>query len=211
MPSVNVIASSAKIHATAIVGSVPENRNWEPGDENYGVFVSTGARINAYCTVDGGYEGRTVVGRYAWLMKGCHAGHDCEIGDGTEVAPHAVIGGHVTIGRNVRIGMGAILRNRVRIGDGAVVGAGAIVTRDVPPHEVWVGNPARKLRNAYDEYARTVGTTVLAGFSGPPTEADLEYEAVIYELAEDAIDRQTQREQTDDEMWNEQFERGRTR
>lgn len=200
------------IHPTALIGLPPENRNHKRGRLHKGVEVDRTARIGAYCTVDGGYEDATRIGERVFAMKGCHIGHDAQIGDDTELAPHAVVGGHVVIGRKVRIGMGAILRNRVRIGDGAVVGAGAIVTKDVPPHEVWVGNPARKLRNAFDDYARTVGVSVLKDVgSEPPTEADLEYGAVVYELAEDAVARQAEREQTDAEMWNEQFERGRTR
>ena len=43
------------------------------------------------------------------------------------------------------IGTGAIILPRVRVGDGATVGAGAVVTRDVPPGVTVVGNPARVL------------------------------------------------------------------
>jgi len=49
----------------------------------------------------------------------------------------------VYIERLARIGAGAILLPGVRIGHGALVGAGAVVTRDVPPFAVVVGNPAR--------------------------------------------------------------------
>jgi serine O-acetyltransferase len=49
------------------------------------------------------------------------------------------------IGDNVAIGAHAVVLGPVRIGDGATVGAGAIVTRDVPPGTTVVGVPARAL------------------------------------------------------------------
>ena len=39
----------------------------------------------------------------------------------------------------------------VTIGDGAVVGAGSIVTKDVGPYEIWAGNPARFIRKRFDD------------------------------------------------------------
>jgi len=51
-----------------------------------------------------------------------------------------------TIRRGARIGGGAVLLPGVEIGEEAFVGAGAVVTRDVPPRTVVVGNPARVLR-----------------------------------------------------------------
>jgi maltose O-acetyltransferase len=52
----------------------------------------------------------------------------------------------IVIEDNVWIGGGAILLPGVRIGRNAVVGAGAVVSRDVPPNTVVVGNPARVIR-----------------------------------------------------------------
>lgn len=52
----------------------------------------------------------------------------------------------VTIHDNVWIGMGAVILPGVTIGANAVVGAGAVVTRDVPPATVVAGNPARTVR-----------------------------------------------------------------
>ena len=52
----------------------------------------------------------------------------------------------VRIGRNVWIGAGAILLPGVTVGEDAVIGAGSVVTRDIPPRVVAVGNPCRVLR-----------------------------------------------------------------
>jgi acetyltransferase-like isoleucine patch superfamily enzyme len=51
---------------------------------------------------------------------------------------------HTVVGERVRIGSNATILP-VNIGDGAIIGAGAVVTKDVPAGETWVGNPAKKL------------------------------------------------------------------
>jgi serine acetyltransferase len=56
-----------------------------------------------------------------------------------------------TIRRGARVGGGAILCPGVEIGEEAFVGAGAVVTKDVPPRMLVVGNPARVLREVPDE------------------------------------------------------------
>jgi acetyltransferase-like isoleucine patch superfamily enzyme len=56
-----------------------------------------------------------------------------------------------TIRRGARVGGGAILCPGVEIGEEAFVGAGAVVTKDVPPRKLVVGNPARVLRDVPDE------------------------------------------------------------
>lgn len=52
----------------------------------------------------------------------------------------------VIIGNDVWIGGGAIILPGITIGDGSTVGAGAVVTKDVPPYVVVAGNPARVIR-----------------------------------------------------------------
>jgi acetyltransferase-like isoleucine patch superfamily enzyme len=56
-----------------------------------------------------------------------------------------------TIRRGARVGGGAILCPGIEVGEEAFVGAGAVVTKDVPPRTVVVGNPARVLRDVPDE------------------------------------------------------------
>ena len=56
-----------------------------------------------------------------------------------------------TIRRGARVGGGAVLLPGIEIGEEAFVGAGAVVTRDVPPRVVVVGNPARVLRDVPPE------------------------------------------------------------
>jgi len=51
------------------------------------------------------------------------------------------------IGHDTWIGHGAMIKPEVTVGDGAIVAAGAIVTRDVAPYAIVAGNPARKLRD----------------------------------------------------------------
>ena len=56
------------------------------------------------------------------------------------------------IGHDVRIGANAIILPGVsRIGNGAVIGAGSVVTKDVGPYEIVAGNPARTIRKRFDE------------------------------------------------------------
>jgi len=52
------------------------------------------------------------------------------------------------VARGASIGSGSTLLCGITIGKGALIGAGSVVTRDVPPGEVWCGNPARFLKKA---------------------------------------------------------------
>ncbi len=56
-----------------------------------------------------------------------------------------------TIRRGARVGGGAILCPGIEVGEEAFVGAGAVVTKDVPPRVIVVGNPARILRDVPDD------------------------------------------------------------
>lgn len=55
-----------------------------------------------------------------------------------------------TVGNDVWIGRSAILLSGISIGDGAVIGAGAVVTKDVPAYAIVAGNPAKIIRYRFD-------------------------------------------------------------
>lgn len=109
----------------------------------HGPGVQLGDRcvINHGCLLDGRrfpiYVGADVsIGPEAAILT---LGHDPH-------SPHfADRGGPVSIGDHVWIGFRAIVLPGVSIGEGAVVGAGAVVSRDVPPFTIVAGNPARQI------------------------------------------------------------------
>ena len=81
-------------------------------------------------------------------------GHDVSIGPNATILTlghdpqspdFADRGGDVIVGNRTWIGYGAIILPGIKIGDGAVVGAGAVVTKDVEPLAIVAGNPARKI------------------------------------------------------------------
>lgn len=67
------------------------------------------------------------------------------------IKDHAINKGDVVIGNDVWIGYRAIILSGVHIGDGAIVGAGSIVTKDVSPYTIVAGNPAKTIRKRFDD------------------------------------------------------------
>lgn len=55
--------------------------------------------------------------------------------------------GEVHIEDDVFIGVNVIICNSVTIGKGSIVGAGSVVTKDIPPYQVWAGNPAKFIKD----------------------------------------------------------------
>ena len=111
------------------------------------VAIGEGALISPYTTLTSNIR----VGRHFHLNHYSYVEHDCIIGDFVTFAPGVKCNGNIHIEDHAYIGTGAVLRQGtpskpLRIGRGATVGMGAVVTKDVPAGEVWAGNPARPLR-----------------------------------------------------------------
>ena len=58
---------------------------------------------------------------------------------------------HTVIGNDVWIGEGAILKAGITVGDGAVIGMGSVVTKDIQPYCIYAGNPARLIRKRFSD------------------------------------------------------------
>ena len=70
---------------------------------------------------------------------------------GAEGVTDFFTGGDVTIGNDVWIGSNSLILPGVTIDDGAVIGAGSVVTSDVGPYQIVAGNPARVIRKRFGE------------------------------------------------------------
>lgn len=123
------------------------------------IRLAPGSRIGRFAFLGEGFDcrGPLVVGDLCMLAPGCAiVGGDHRYaleGIPTRLAfaegPRAV----TVLGADVWVGQRATLAEGVRIGTGAVIGAGAVVTRDVPAYAVVAGVPARRIRWRFAEPA----------------------------------------------------------
>ena len=95
--------------------------------------------------IDRGSWRDTVIGSGTKINNLVHIAHNVITGKHCLIAAGAKICGSVDIGNFAEIWTGANIKEHIKIGEGAVIGMGAVVIRDVPPHTTVVGNPARKL------------------------------------------------------------------
>jgi UDP-2-acetamido-3-amino-2,3-dideoxy-glucuronate N-acetyltransferase len=124
--------------------------------------VMAGAVIGANCNVcDHTFvEGGVVIGDRVTLKSGVFLWDGVRVEDDVFIGPQATFTndamprsrqpftlGRTTIRAGASIGAGAVILPGLTIGERAMVGAGAVVTKDVPPDAVVVGNPARVIRS----------------------------------------------------------------
>lgn len=128
----------------ATVGTIPQDLKYRGeaseliiGDHN---IIREFASLNPG-TLGGGMITR--VGSGNLLMMHCHIAHDCIVGNRNVIANGATLGGHVTIEDHVIVGGLVGIHQFVRIGSGAILGAGSMVSKDVPPFCNATGDRAR--------------------------------------------------------------------
>jgi acetyltransferase-like isoleucine patch superfamily enzyme len=122
-------------------------------------IIGDGTKIGCFTFIDNGVK----IGERCRIQNGCLLYNGVEIGNDVLIAPGVVttndhfpelpvddwshrfrktiIKDRVSIGANTTIVCG------VTINEGAMVGAGSVVTKDIPANEIWVGNPAKKLKD----------------------------------------------------------------
>lgn len=140
-----------------------------------GFYLTTQANIGdyihiaPYVTVIGGSEGELIMNHFATIAAGCrivcgsddHLGHGLvgptiprEFGDSLTIKP-------VVFERYANIGTNVVVLPGVTLGEGSVVGACSLVTKDTEPWTIYIGNPARpvKVRKSENilEYAKRMG------------------------------------------------------
>ncbi len=111
-------------------------------------------------------------GKYSFLGANCSIPPNVTIGKYTMLAPNvSILGGdhiytdatnpiifsgrpsmpHTQIGDDVWIGANALIMAGIKIGNGAIVAAGSVVTKDIPEYSIWGGNPAKPIRMRFND------------------------------------------------------------
>ena len=114
-------------------------------------LISPESKVSKYSTIGEGsivqsgvnVSAGTHVGSFVKLNTGSNLMHDNNIGDFVTFAPEALSLGRVTVGEGAYIGAHSTILPELNIGSDSTVGAGAVVTKDVPPGTVVKGVPAR--------------------------------------------------------------------
>ena len=109
------------------------------------LIISNFVEIGANTCIDKGALSNTVIGEGTKINNLCHIAHNVIIGKNVIITAQVNISGSSTIDDNVWIAPNASLRGHQTIGKGAVIGMSAVVTKNVPAGETWIGNPARKI------------------------------------------------------------------
>jgi sugar O-acyltransferase (sialic acid O-acetyltransferase NeuD family) len=125
-------------------------------DERYATVVHPTASVGSTCRVGAGtvllahvdLTADVVVGRHVAVMPHAVLTHDVRVGDYATLAAGVRVAGACRLGEACYIGSGACLRERIVVGDRALVGMASVVTRDVPPERLWYGAPARDVAHA---------------------------------------------------------------
>jgi sugar O-acyltransferase (sialic acid O-acetyltransferase NeuD family) len=110
-------------------------------DMNY-VTIGRGCIIPEGCVVGA----NVTIGDFVTLRYGCVVSHDVKIGNNVLLGPAVSVGGRATVHRDCVIGTSATLMMNTTVNEGATVGAGTIVIRDVPAHATVVGIPGKEIK-----------------------------------------------------------------
>lgn len=131
LESYDLVALVAKHHTAFVADSVE---------------IGAGSQVLALSAICVG----AVLGRSCIINTNAIVGHECHLHEGVHIGSGVRLGGCVEVNSYAMIGMGATVLPRIQIGEGAIVGAGAVVTKNVSPYTVVVGNPARVLKEIDD-------------------------------------------------------------
>lgn len=115
---------------------------WYP----YGISIGRNVTLNEYVYISG-YGGVTIgdnvsIGHRCSILSSDHIISDTS----KTIKEQGIIGGETIIEEDVFLGCNCTILKGVRIGKGSIIGAGSIVTKNVPEYSIYAGNPARLIK-----------------------------------------------------------------
>lgn len=124
----------------------PEEKEWIHVEHRGKVIIGDDVEIYAHTNVDRATKDETIVGRGTKIDHYCHVGHNSITGEDNIITACVFIGGGAKIGNRVWVGPNTTIQEKVTVGDDVFIGSQANVIKDCEPGWLYVGNPAKKLR-----------------------------------------------------------------
>lgn len=87
------------------------------------------------------------IGKHCIINTGASVDHECVIEDFVHVSPHATLCGNVHVGEGSWVAAGTVVLPGVKIGKWSVIGAGSVVSKNIPDGVLAVGNRCRIIKN----------------------------------------------------------------
>lgn len=146
------IGENVVLHSHTVLGSdgfgfVRNNTNEIEKFIHIGkTVIEDDVEIYPFSNVDRGTLSETRIKKGAKIDHFSHIGHNSSIGENTIITAGVVFCGGSSVERDSWVGVNSIIKEKIKIGKNCTVGLGAIVTKDVPDNETWLGAPARKLK-----------------------------------------------------------------
>lgn len=111
-----------------------------------GVDIGKNVEIGACAAIARGTLSNTIIDNYAKIDNLVHIAHNVHVKKGAFIIACAEVSGGVEVGEYAWLAPNSCTHQKIKIGDGAIIGLGAVVTKDVANKTIWAGNPAKKLR-----------------------------------------------------------------
>lgn len=130
-----------RVQAFTSLGGDPEDLKFN-GERSY-LEIGDENDIREHVTINRGTAGggsMTRVGSHCLLQNKVHLGHDCVIGDGVIISAFSGLAGHVELEDKCIVGGGSLIHQFCRIGTGAMLGFGSVVSRSVAPYSILDGH-----------------------------------------------------------------------
>jgi UDP-3-O-[3-hydroxymyristoyl] glucosamine N-acyltransferase len=108
-----------------------------------GVWLSEGVRFGTSCVDRGLFGDFTFAGPYTTIDNLVHFGHSVRVGKNCALTACSEISGSTVLGDGVWLGPNSTVNQNLTIGDHCYIGTGSVVTRDLPPHSLAYGSPAK--------------------------------------------------------------------
>ena len=135
------IGKDCKIFHSASIGAIPQDLKYN--NEETLLYIGDRTVIREFVSVNKGTSalGKTEIGSDCLLMASVHVAHDCVVGNNVIMSNLTTLGGHVNIDDWVILSGGVLVHQFCNISKHAFIGAGALVTQDVPPFILAAGSP----------------------------------------------------------------------